>query len=49
MYLFPKALHDLAILFPFSANMKFYDDLLISNNAERNLVRFLLFRVTFNP
>lgn len=49
MYLFPKALCDLAILFPFASSMKFYNKLLISNNAERNLVRFLLFRTTFLP
>lgn len=49
MYLFPKTVCNLGILFPLGSSMKFYNNVLISNNAERSLARILLFRTMFHP
>lgn len=49
MYFFPKTVCNLGILFSLGSSMKFYNNVLISNNSKRNFARFLLFRTTFHP
>lgn len=50
IYLFPKYSSNLRTLLPFTINMKCYNNVLISNNAEWFLfVRFLVFRTAFHP
>lgn len=49
MHLFPKALLDFSVVFSSGRGMKFYNNILISNNAKRNLALYLLFKTTFHP